>query len=403
MVQSIETKEYTDWSLGIRQVSVANRIPIRGAIEVTHRCNNDCVQCYNNLPLKDKDARRKELTYEEHCRILDETSALGCLWLLFTGGEIFARKDFLDIYTYAKQKGLLITLFTNGTLITPEIADYLVQYRPFAIELTLYGRTQQTYEQVTGIPGSFARCMQGIRLLMERELPLKLKSMAITSNKHELWDMKRFVEDDLGLEFKFDAILNPRCDCSQSPLEVRLSPEDVVKLDLQDPERIDAWRDLANRNNSSRNVLENSKAIWQCSSGLNTFAIDPYGTLRMCVLSQNDGYDLRNGNFQEGWEQFLYKLRQKEISKQTKCLICAIRDMCGMCPANAGLESLDEEEPVDFLCRVAHLRAYAFDIPIPPHGDCEYCEGGSRYQEIMAKVKSLTRTRAERSARSSKD
>jgi radical SAM protein with 4Fe4S-binding SPASM domain len=387
----VEKQEYTDWSLGIHQASVVNRIPIRGAIEVTHRCNNRCVQCYNNLPLKDKEARRKELTYEEHCRILDEISALGCLWLLFTGGEIFARKDFLDIYSYAKQKGLLVTLFTNGTLITPDIADYLMQYRPFAIEITLYGRTQQIYEQVTGIPGSFARCMQGIRLLLERELPLQLKSMAIASNKHELWDMKRFVEDELGLEFKFDAIVNPRCDCSQSPLEVRLLPEEVVKLDLQDPERIDAWRDLVERSNNSGNVPKNSKAIWQCSSGLNTFAIDPYGTLRMCVLSQNDGYDLRYGDFQEGWEKFLYKLRQKKISKQTKCLKCAIRDMCGLCPANAGLESLDEEEPVDFLCQVAHLRAYAFDIPIPPHGDCEYCEGGSRYQEIMRKVEKLNK------------
>ena len=385
----MEVKEYIDWSLGISKVSMANRIPIRAAIEVTHRCNNNCVQCYNNLPLEDKEARHKELTYDEHCRILDQITALGCIWLLFTGGEIFVRKDFLDIYTYAKQKGLLITLFTNGTLITPEIADCLVQYRPFAIEITLYGRTQQTYEQVTGIPGSFDRCMQGIRLLMERDLPLKLKSMALTSNKHELWDMKRFVEDELGLEFKFDAILNPRCDCSQSPLEVRLSPEEVVELDLQDPERIDAWRDLVKRSNNSRNVPENSKAIWQCSSGLNTFAIDPYGMLHMCVLTQNDGYDLRNGNFQKGWEQFLYKLRQKEISKQTKCLNCVIRDMCGMCPANAGLESLDEEEPVDFLCQVAHLRAHAFDIPIPPHGNCEYCEGGSQYPEILRKVKKL--------------
>jgi radical SAM protein with 4Fe4S-binding SPASM domain len=233
--------------------------------------------------------------------------------------------------------------------------------------------------------------MQGIRLLMERDLPLKLKSMAITSNKHELWDMRRFVTDELGLEFKFDAILNPRCDCSQSPLEVRLSPEEVVKLDLQDPERIDAWRDLVERSNNSRNVPENSKAVWQCSSGLNTFAVDPYGMLHMCVLTQNDGYDLRNGNFQKGWEQFLYKLRQKEISKQTKCLNCVIRDMCGMCPANAGLENLDEEEPVDFLCQVAHLRAYAFEIPIPPHGDCEYCEGGGRYQEILRKVKQLNK------------
>ena len=172
----MEVKEYTDWVFGFRQASVANRTPIRAAIEITHRCNNNCVQCYNNLPLNDKETRRKELSYEEHCRIIDEISALGCLWLLFTGGEIFARKDFLDIYTYAKQKGMLITLFTNGTLITPEIADYLVQYRPFVIEITLYGNTQETYERVTRISGSFDRCMQGIELLRQRELPLKLKA-----------------------------------------------------------------------------------------------------------------------------------------------------------------------------------------------------------------------------------
>ena len=60
-----------------------------------------------------------------------------------------------------------------------------------------------------------------------------------------------------------------------------------------------------------------------------------------------------------------------------------------MCPANAELECMDAEVPVDFLCQVAHLRAYAFDIPVPPHGDCEYCKGGSRYQEIIQEVNKL--------------
>ena len=128
----------------------------------------------------DQEARRSELTYEEHCRLLDEITEAGCLWLLYTGGEIFARKDFLDIYTYAKQKGLLIGLFTNGTLITPKIADHLAEWRPFMIEITLYGRTRETYEQLTGIPGSYDRCMRGIRLLMERGLPLALKTVGVT-------------------------------------------------------------------------------------------------------------------------------------------------------------------------------------------------------------------------------
>ena len=385
----MEVKEYADWTIGIHRRSVVNRVPVGGSFEVTHRCNNKCVHCYNNLPLNHKEARRKELTYEEHCRILDEIAELGCLWLLFTGGEIFARKDFLDIYTYAKQKGLLVTLFTNGTLITSEIADYLMQWRPFNIEITLYGSTRKTYEQVTGVRGSFDRCMRGIRFLVERKLPLKLKTVAIASNKHELWDMKRFVEDELGLEFKFDALINPRCDCSLGPLDVRLLPEEVVKLDLQDPKRVDEWRNLLKRGSNFSNMGKNGKAVWQCGSGLNTFAIDPSGMLRMCILFQNDGYDLGKGNFKEGWEQFLYKLRQKQMSKETKCLSCTIRDMCGNCPANADLECRDEEAPVDFLCQVAHLRAYCFGIPVPSHGDCEYCEGGSRYAEMMRKVKKI--------------
>ena len=79
------------------------------------------------------------------------------LWLLFTGGEIFARADFLEIYTYAKEKGFLITLFTNGMMLTTRIADFLAEYRPFAIEITLYGATKETYEALTQIPGSLRK------------------------------------------------------------------------------------------------------------------------------------------------------------------------------------------------------------------------------------------------------
>ena len=140
----------------------------------------------------------------------------GCLWLLYTGGETFLRPDFLDIYTYAKKKGFLITLFTNGTLITPEIADYLAEWRPFSIEVTIYGRTRETYERVTGVAGSYERCLRGIRLLAEQRLPLKLKTMAFSVNRHELDAMKQFA-GALGAEFRFDAMLNPRIDCSQEP------------------------------------------------------------------------------------------------------------------------------------------------------------------------------------------
>lgn len=370
----METVRYEDFSLELSQRARPQRVPLSGTIEVTRRCPLACAHCYNNLPLTDLQARRTELSYEEHCRLLDEIAEAGCLWLLYTGGEIFARPDFLDIYTYAKHKGLLVTLFTNGIMIDEKIASYLALYRPLSIEITIYGHTKETHERVTRSPGSFEQCMRGIRLLMERELPLKLKTMAITLNKHELWEMKRFVEQDLGLEFRFDAMINPRIDGVQSPLALRLTPEEVVALDLHDSKRVAEWNRFCEKYYGPVLDQERCDDIYQCGGGLSSFAIDPTGKLSVCGLSSGDTYDLRQGTFGDGWEDYILRVRQKKITRQTKCVSCDLKAMCGMCPANGELENGDPEEPVDFLCRVAHLRAYALGLTISPHGDCEYCE-----------------------------
>ena len=385
----MKVQAYGDWSLSVHQRLSTKRIPISGSMEITQRCNNHCIHCYNNISVGNRKAREEELVSDEYYRILDEIADAGCLWLLFTGGEIFIRRDFLDIYTYARQKGLLITLFTNGTLISPEIADQLAQSPPFSIEITIYGHTKKTYESVTKISGSYDRCINGIQLLMDRKLPLKLKTMAISTNKHEIQEMRQFVEDDLGLEFKFDAMINPRLDCSQSPLDVRLTPAEVVELDLRYPERTSEWRHFAERFIKPENETEYPTNLYVCGAGNNSFAVDPYGRLRLCVLSPTDSYDLRKGSFMDGWDKHLAVARRKKATRRTKCTSCQLKSMCGMCPANSQLECADAEAPVDFLCQVAHLRAYALDLPIAPHGKCEYCEGGRRYAQMMETAKGL--------------
>ena len=384
----MESISYAEFSQELHSRVNRERLPASATIEVTRRCPLTCSHCYNNLPMSDREARRRELSYEEHCRLIDEIVEAGCLWLLYTGGEIFARKDFLDIYTYAKRRGLIITLFTNGTLITPEIADYLVEWRPFSIEITLYGYTKETYERLTGIPGSYERCIRGIKLLKERNLPLKLKSVAVTINKHELLDMERFAENEIGVEFKYDAMMNPRIDCSQSPLEVRLHPEEIVELDLADPGRIAEWRRIAEQFNGPATI---SDEVYICGGGVNSFAVDPEGKMSICVLSHMDTYDLRKGSFHDGWENFLQKVRHKKTTRLTKCVACQMKSTCGMCPANGELEAGDPESPVDFLCQVSHLRAHTLGFPIPAHGDCEYCEGGSGYESLMKSVEDLQR------------
>src|SRR6266852_8678195 len=178
---------YGEFSLSLHNHFAEKRTPLEVSLEVTRRCPLECLHCYNNLPMGDLSARNRELSTVEHFKLLDELAELGCLWILYTGGEIFARKDFLEIYTQAKKKGFLITLFTNGTMITPKIADYLAEWRPFAIEITLYGATRETYEALTGIQGSYERCLRGIEVLRSRKITLKLKTVATTINKHEVF------------------------------------------------------------------------------------------------------------------------------------------------------------------------------------------------------------------------
>lgn len=380
----IETGSYQDFSRAVN--TGAPRVPINGTIEVSHRCPLDCAHCYNNLPMGDPDARRREMTTQDHFRLVDELAEAGCLWLLYTGGEIFARRDFLDIYTHAKRKGFLVTLFTNGTLITPEIADYLVEWRPFDIEITLYGATRETYEALTRIPGSYDRCLRGIRLLLDRKLPLKLKTVGVTINKHEVPAMRQMAAD-FGVEFMFDSMMNPRIDCSASPLEVRLAPHEVVELDLQDPRRVAEWRRLAINHApppASERVLEQ----YDCGGGLNSFAIDPYGDLSICVLSHVDRYNVVRGSFREGWE-WIANVHSKPVTRLTKCTDCALRSLCGMCAANGELENGDPFAPVDWLCRVAHLRAMTYEIPVRPHGDCEYCPTGERHEMVRMTAEAL--------------
>ena len=383
----MEQLSYGEFSADLHHRHGTERAPLQVSIEVTRRCPLECQHCYNNLPMGDQHARNSELTTEEHFRMLDELVEMGSFWLLFTGGEIFARKDFLEIYTYAKRKGFLITLFTNGTLINERIADYLVEWPPFAIEITLYGRTKETYEALTQIPGSYQRCLRGIGLLKERGLPLKLKTVATSINKHEIFSMRQFAEEELGLEFKFDSQINPRIDCSQSPLAVRLTPEETVALDMRDSVRLGEYRDLARRDRERPSGL--GDGVYVCGGGMDSFAVNAYGEVGICVLSQQETFSIRDAGVKAVWERSLLHLRTRKRTRITKCVDCRLHSLCGMCPANGELENGDRESPVEYLCHVAHLRAAVIGVEVPAHGECEFCTGGSEHEVVAESARRI--------------
>jgi radical SAM protein with 4Fe4S-binding SPASM domain len=348
----IPTIPYHKFSKRIHDKTASERIPLGGSLEPTLRCNLKCAHCYAAC-----DHNKKEMVYKEICHILDEITEAQCLWLLITGGEPLLREDFLDIYAYAKRKGLLITLFTNGTLITPEIADYLKEWPPFSVEISLYGISKETYERVTGVPGSFEHCMRGISLLLERKVPFGLKTMVITLNQHELEALKKYAAK-LGVRFRYDALINAGLDGSCSPCEFRITPEDVVRLDLTDVQRLKEWKEFCKK---FLNAPKSNK-LYICQAGKTGFHIDPYGKLNLCLMSRGPSLDLREGSFRQAWHEFMPEVLSQEPQGNYKCGRCSLIGLCGQCPALAYLENGNPEIPIEYFCQVAHLRAEAFGI-----------------------------------------
>lgn len=188
------------------------RVPLSFDLEVTARCNNDCRHCYINLPAGDADARARELSVAEIARIADQAVQLGAMWCLITGGEPLLRPDFADIYLVLKRKGLLVSVFTNATLVTEEHARLFKKYPPRDIEVTVYGVTRETYERVSRKRGTFDRFMHGLDLLFDAGVRVRLKAMALKSNLHELEAIAEFARAHTKDFYRFDPQLHGRFD-----------------------------------------------------------------------------------------------------------------------------------------------------------------------------------------------
>lgn len=331
------------------------RYPISGSIDLTERCNLNCVHCYINQPASCEIAKKSELNTDQVKNILDRIADAGCLFLVLTGGEPLLRPDFPEIYIHAKQRGMLVTLFTNAAMVTPKIADLLAASQPHVVEVTLYGATESTYEAVTRVPGSFKRFMRGLDLLFDRGIRVALKAMILTLNKHELSAMKDLVES-YGVEFRYDGSIFPRLDGSQAPYQYRLSVEEMLAMDLEYPDRAQEWRE---RSNQFEGVLVRNDFVFSCGAGLRNFHIDSRGRMSICTMARQPAFDLQKMSFQEAWSR-LGELRKMKRQLHTKCETCTVGALCAQCPAWSQMVHGDNETPVEFVCQLGQARAKLF-------------------------------------------
>ena len=296
---------------------------VRAMVELTYGCNLRCVHCYNPTH-----QAKNELTTEQVFQILDGLAAQGCLWVVFTGGALFTRRDSLAIMRYAKQRGLIFSILTNATLITPTLADQLKALEPYHLDISMYGATAETYEKVTHVPGSYAKFVSGVDLLREREIPILLKLVLMTLNVHELEAMREFALTR-GIRYGISTEIHPKVDGSLEPLAYRLSPEQAFEI----------WRKFdgeRQRNGSLGSIPGEAQEdscwsagqLFDCLCGKSSAAITPYGKLNLCLSMQHPQYDLTTGSVAEGWQGLVDLVAQANPGPAYECGGCALAKLC---------------------------------------------------------------------------
>lgn len=345
-------------------------VPASFELEITARCNNDCRHCYINVPAGDPAARANELTFDEICAIADQAVELGALWCLVTGGEPLLRADFPEIYVALKRRGLLVSVFTNATLVRRSHVELFRAYPPRDLEISMYGASRETYEGVTRSPGSFKAFRRGVSLLEQGGVPLRFKAMALRTNVHELPAMAAFGRARTKDVFRFDPLLHLRYDRDpRRNAEIRaerLTPEQIAAIEHADVQREQAVRRECRRAATSGDPDE-PELLFHCDIGQG-FTVGHEGSFRLCAGLWHADYvaDLRQEALASAWRRLMpaaRALRSRDATYLDTCAACPLMDLCLWCPAHADLETGSLDRLVDYFCATAHARAQAFGGP----------------------------------------
>ncbi len=327
----------------------ATRAPLSALFELTGRCNLDCGHCYLDIAHPPD-----ELSTAEAKQVIDQLADAGTLFLTLTGGELFLRKDAIEIAAHARRRGLALRLFTNATRITRELARQIARLRPLAVEVSIYGTHAAAHDGVAR-RNTLRRTLRGVLYLKRAGVNVGLKAPLLDGVAGEI-DRLYAVADRIGAPMVFDPFVKPRNDSDRAPLALRASRERLAAalshprmallgVTLPEPPAADAE---------------------PCAIARRTTKIAPNGDVFPCPTWPEPVGNLRARRFSELWAggPLLDRLRAIRVGDlHGDCSGCGQSGYCSRCTAVALLEHGDALGPAREACRIADAKEQAAGLP----------------------------------------
>ena len=339
------------------------RNPTNGTFELTVRCNLHCKMClFRHADSENAALRASELTAAEWIDLARQAAEAGTLGLLITGGEPMLRPDFCEIWEGVYRQGFVMELYTNATLVTPQIMETLRKYPPHRIGVTIYGASPATYEAVCGSADAYQRMLDGVRRLQTLPSKLEFRTTIIKDNYVDASAIEKLVHDRFGEAHKLIqtrvVTKSVRGACADV-VSCRLEPEDNVRLAYR--RGIEIIREFAGDSYDERYLRAeyvrcpqeregvHRLTLLGCNAGMSEYTISWDGKLLGCQMLGLFSTDARKDGFSRAWEDFPLAVKLPQVNK--KCLACENGDICNCCYASRYAETGDLGGCPEYVCR----------------------------------------------------
>ncbi len=338
--------------------------------EMTYRCNERCVHCFNPGAAHSEQQKPKrdtaELTTAEALRMIDDAYTAGVFKVCLSGGEVLVRKDFFEIVEHIRKKRMQLTIYTNGLLFDDEALIRLASCWPTQVGISIYSANPAIHDAITKVPRSHQRSVAALKKLRALGVRTSLKA-AVMDQAVQGWQALEQLARDVDANFQMDIQMTAGNDGAREPMQLNIqSHAELVALAVTKGSSTfvgDA------DNNFGRISWPKDEPV--CGAGRSTLAVNPEGDVYTCValpiVVGNVGEELLS----DLWRGSKYGIRADQpatrlsrfqgihLSDYPECGKHDHCEWCTKCPGMGFVETTDPLAPSDVQCRFAAARMTA--------------------------------------------
>lgn len=341
------------------QKAKEERSPITVNLELLPICNLHCKMCYIRSSYEDVKRLGGLKSVNEWIDIARELKDAGTLFILLTGGEVFTYPHFKELYIALYKMGFVLTINTNATLINEEVVEWLKDYPPKCVSISLYGSNDNVYERLCGQKGMFTRVNHAIELLQKYHISIECKTVLTPLNYQDLENCYQYV-NDRNIMYEVATYSFPATRKLNDENQIRFSPKEMVECTFYRNKIMSDKKGYQEEIIKYLRKYEKSKDIpgkdvqgFSCSACNTSCWITWQGHMVPCAM-MNLPYTLPfEIGFNKAWEELKNKVDQ--IALSSTCSHCDKRQVCTVCPASAYGETGCFDGTSQYHCDVTNM------------------------------------------------